>query len=44
MFALAFAPTVLTTIADLFVYKAPKVLYVLPVSWVIVSGVTLFVM
>ena len=44
MFAIAPDPTVLATLAILFVYKAPKVLYLLPVIWVIVSGMTLFVM
>jgi len=44
MFAIAPDPTVLATLAILFAYKAPKVLYVVPVIWVIVSGMTLFVM
>lgn len=44
MFALAPDPTVLATLAILFIYKAPKGLYVIPVIWVIVSGTTLFVM
>jgi len=44
MFAIAPDPTVLATLAILFIYKAPKVLYVIPVIWVIVSGVTLFLM
>jgi len=44
MFALAPDPTVLTTLAILLMYKTPKVLYIIPVIWVIISGVTLFVM
>jgi len=44
MFALAPDPTVLTTLAILLIYKAPKVLYVIPVIWVIISGTTLCVM
>ena len=44
MFGLAPDPTVLGTLAVLFLYKAPSVLYAIPVVWVMVSGVTLFVM
>ena len=44
MFALAPDPTVLATLAILLVYNAPKILYVIPVIWVILSGMTLFVM
>ena len=44
MFGLAPDPTVLATLAVLFVYQAPWVLYVIPVVWVLVRGVTLFVM
>lgn len=44
MFAVAPDPTVLTTLAILLIYKAPKALYVIPVIWLIVSGMTLFVM
>ncbi|NNJ93403.1 MAG: hypothetical protein HKP57_01485 [Halobacteria archaeon] len=44
MFALAPDPTVLATLGILLVYKSPKVLYVIPVMWVILSGMTLFVM
>jgi len=44
MFAIAPDPTVLATLAILFAYKVPKVLYAIPVIWVIVSGMTLFVM
>ena len=44
MFALAPDPTVLATLAILLVYNAPKVLYVIPVIWVILSVMTLFVM
>ena len=44
MFALAPDPTVLATLAILFIYKAPKILYVIPILWVILSGMTLFVM
>jgi len=43
MFAITPDPTVLATLAILFIYKAPKVLYVIPVIWVIVSGMTLFI-
>jgi hypothetical protein len=42
MFALAPDPTVLATLAILLLYKAPGILYVIPVVWVIVSGMTLF--
>jgi len=44
MFAVAPDPTVLATLAILIIFKAPKVLYVIPISWVIVSGATLSVM
>ena len=44
MFAIAPDPTVLATLAILYSYKTAKVLYVIPVIWVIVSGMTLFVM
>jgi hypothetical protein len=44
MFGLAPDPTVLGTLAVLLVYKAPRVLYVIPIIWVLLSGVTLFVM
>jgi len=44
MFGLAPDPTVLATLAILLLYRAPKVLYAIPVIWVILSGVTLFVM
>jgi len=44
MFALTPDPTVLTTLGILLIYKAPKVLYVIPVSWVMISGMTLLVM
>jgi len=44
MFALAPDPTVLATLAILLVYKAPKILFVIPVIWAIVSGMTLLVM
>jgi len=44
MFAIAPDPTVLATLAILLSYKAPKVLYIIPVIWVIVSGMTLFIM
>ena len=44
MFALAPDPTVLTTLAILLINKAPHVLYVIPVTWLIISGMTLLVM
>ncbi|WP_126454403.1 DUF6064 family protein [Sulfuriflexus mobilis] len=44
MFALAPDPTVLATVAILLFYKAPKVLYAIPIIWVLISGMTLYVM
>lgn len=44
MFALAPDPTVLATIAILIMYKAPKVLYVLPILWLFITTITLSVM
>ena len=44
MFALAPDPTVLVTLAILFMYRTPKVLYVIPMLWGLISGMTLFVM
>ena len=44
MFSLAPDPTVLATIAILFLYKASSLLYVLPITWLLISSVTLIVM
>lgn len=44
MFALAPDPTVLATLAILLFYKVPAVLYAIPIIWVLLSGMTLFVM
>ena len=44
MFALAPDPTVLATLAILLFYKDRKALYVIPVIWVLLSAMTLFVM
>ena len=44
MFALAPDPTVLATLAILLFYRAPIVLYVLPLLWVLISYMTLYVM
>lgn len=44
MFALAPDPTVLATVAILLFYKAPKLLYVIPIIWALISGMTLYVM
>lgn len=44
MFALTPDPTVLTTIAIFVFYKASFTLYVIPVIWLLISGVTLVVM
>jgi len=44
MFTLAPDPTVLATLAILFIYKSPKMLYVVPIIWVLISGVTLLIM
>ncbi len=44
MFALAPDPTVLATLAILLIYKSPKSLSVIPIIWVFVSGMTLYVM
>jgi hypothetical protein len=43
MFALAPDPTALATIAILLLYRSPRLLYFAPIVWVIISGVTLFV-
>ena len=45
MYSLAPDPTVLATLAILlFFNKAPIILYVIPITWLLLSGVTLFVM
>jgi len=44
MFALAPDPTVLATLAILLFYKAPFIIYVIPVIWMLLSAMTLFVM
>jgi len=44
MFALAPDPTVLATLAILLIYKSPRVLYTIPIIWLFLSGMTLFVM
>ena len=44
MFSLTPDPTVLATIAILVLYKASSVLYVIPLTWLLISGVTLIVM
>lgn len=44
MFSLTPDPTVLATIAILLLSKADRVLYVIPVLWLIISGMTLMVM
>jgi Family of unknown function (DUF6064) len=44
MFALAPDPTVLATLAILLFYKVPMVLYAIPIIWILLSAMTLFVM
>jgi hypothetical protein len=44
MFVLAPDPTVLATLAILLLYKAPGVLYVIPILWVLISAVTIYAM
>ena len=44
LFALAPDPTVLATFALLLLCRAPVVLYVIPVLWAVISGITLSVM
>jgi len=44
MFFLAPDPTALATIAILVLYKAYSMLYVIPITWLLISGVTLIVM
>jgi len=44
MFALAPDPTVLATLAMLLFIKASIVLYVIPIIWILLSALTLFVM
>lgn len=44
LFALTPEPTVLATIAILILYKAPKILYTIPVIWLLLSATTLVVM
>jgi len=44
MFALAPDPTVLATLGILLLYKVPKALYIIPLSWILLSAITLSVM
>ena len=44
MFSLAPDPTVLATLAILFFYRSPRVMYLIPIIWILLSGVTLFIM
>ncbi|MDH5661331.1 MAG: DUF6064 family protein, partial [Gammaproteobacteria bacterium] len=44
MFSLAPDPTVLATFAILFLCKVSAVLYVVPIIWLLISGITLVVM
>jgi len=44
MFALVPDPTVLATLAILLFYRPHKVLYLIPVIWILISGVTIFIM
>jgi len=44
MFALAPDPTVFATLTILLIYKSPKLLYVIPIIWVFLSCMTVFVM
>ena len=44
MFSLTPDPTVLATLAILVLYKASSVLYVIPITWMLISAVTLIVM
>jgi hypothetical protein len=44
MFSLTPDPTVLATIAILYLCKVSSVLYVIPIIWLLISGVTLIVM
>lgn len=44
MFALAPDPTVLATLAIFLFYKIPVMLYLIPIIWILVSGMTLYVM
>ena len=44
MFSLTPDPTVLATLAILVLCKASRVLYVIPIIWLIISGMTLIVM
>lgn len=37
-------PTILATLAILLIYKSPGVLYIIPVTWVLLSGMTLLAM
>ena len=43
MFSLVPDPTVLATLSILLFYRSPKVLYLIPIIWILISGVTLFV-
>ena len=44
MFSLTPDPTVLATIAILVLCKASRVLYIIPIMWLVISGMTLIVM
>lgn len=44
MFALAPDPTAVATLAILLLHKSPAVLYVIPIIWLLVSGLTLSAM
>ena len=44
MFALAPDPTVLVTLSLLWVSRASRLLYIIPIIWLLISGVTLMVM
>ncbi|MCK5386588.1 MAG: hypothetical protein KAJ39_05355, partial [Gammaproteobacteria bacterium] len=44
MFSLTPDPTVLATLAILYLCKVSSVLYVVPIIWLLISGMTLIVM
>lgn len=44
MFSLTPDPTVLATLAIFYLYKVSSILYVVPIVWLLISGVTLMVM
>ena len=37
-------PTAIATLTILFLYRSPGVLYIIPIMWVALSGMTLFAM